>query len=108
MEHQPREHGHGGSHDPDVDPNSDPREFWDGFYIERGQIWSGKPNQRLVEAVADLAPGRALDLGCGEGGDAVYLAKTGWQVTASDVAPTPLERTRRHAEESGVADQIST
>jgi SAM-dependent methyltransferase len=82
--------------------------FWDTRYRERGQIWSGKVNAVLADVVAGLTPGRALDLGCGEGGDAVWLAARGWRVTAVDVAPTALERTRAAAAEQGVAERVST
>ena len=64
-------------------------------------LWSGRPNPQLVREVADLAPGRALDVGCGEGADAIWLAERGWQVTAVDFARTALERGRAHAEELG-------
>ncbi len=45
--------------------------FWEDFYRERPAVWSGKPNSLLVGEVSDLTPGTALDLGCGEGGDAI-------------------------------------
>lgn len=51
-------------------------------------------------------PGRALDLGCGEGGDAVWLARQGWRVTATDISGVALERARAHAEEAGVGDRV--
>lgn len=66
--------------------------FWEGFYAERDQIWSGRPNATLVDVVDGLTPGTALDLGAGEGGDAVWLAGQGWKVTAVDVATRALER----------------
>ena len=80
--------------------------FWDDRYRER-PIWSGAANQRLVEAAADLVPGRALDVGCGEGGDAIWLAGRGWQVTASDVSAVALERARQAAEAAGVAGALT-
>src|SRR6202008_569344 len=81
--------------------------FWDERYRSRGRLWSGEPNQRLVEEITGLAPGRALDLGCGEGGDAVWLARQGWHVTAVDVSGVALSRTSRAAEEAGVADRVA-
>ncbi|MEV0393601.1 class I SAM-dependent methyltransferase [Polymorphospora rubra] len=66
--------------------------FWDEMYRSRDQLFSGAPNGVLVAEVTDLPPGHALDLGCGEGGDALWLARHGWQVTAIDVAPTALRR----------------
>ena len=72
-------------------------EFWDRRYAERDQIWSGEANQALVVAVAGLRPGRALDLGCGEGGDSVWLAGQGWHVTAVDIAATAIARAKKLA-----------
>lgn len=80
--------------------------FWDDRYRER-PIWSGEVNQRLAEAAAELTPGRALDVGCGEGGDAIWLARRGWQVTGSDVSPVALERARAAAESAGVGAAIT-
>src|SRR5262245_60531780 len=77
------------------------RQFWDTRYGSAEQIWSGNPNQRLVEQIADLAPGTALEVGCGEGADAIWLASRGWRVTAIDVSPVALERAARQAEQVG-------
>ena len=75
---------------------------WDARYSESERIWSGQPNARLVEHVTDLPPGDALDVGAGEGADAVWLAERGWRVTALDVSAVALARTAAHARESGV------
>jgi 2-polyprenyl-3-methyl-5-hydroxy-6-metoxy-1,4-benzoquinol methylase len=83
------------------------QETWDARYAESDRIWSGNPNPRLVEHVADLPPGDALDIGCGEGADAVWLATKGWRVTALDVSEVALERTAAHAREAGVADRVT-
>lgn len=64
---------------------------WDGRYSGDLQ-WSGNPNGSLVAEVGGTAPGSALDVGAGEGGDAVWLAEQGWQVTASDISRLALER----------------
>ncbi|MEV6849156.1 class I SAM-dependent methyltransferase [Actinoplanes sp. NPDC051411] len=77
-------------------------EAWDSRYAESQQIWSGNPNVALVSEISDLSPGRALDLGCGEGADAVWLARQGWQVTAVDVSGVALARARQHAADAGV------
>jgi SAM-dependent methyltransferase len=82
-------------------------EMWDARYREGDRIWSGRPNQVLVAEVQDLPPGRALDLGCGEGGDAIWLAGRGWRVTGADVSGVALERAARHAADAGVADRIA-
>jgi SAM-dependent methyltransferase len=75
---------------------------WDERYAEHDRIWSGRPNGALVAEVAELPTGRVLDVGCGEGADAVWLARQGWQVTALDVSQVALERARRHAADAGV------
>ena len=72
---------------------------WDTRYAERdGAKWSGRPNGRLVAEVAGLAPGRALDVGCGEGADAIWLAGRGWAVTAVDISSVALGRAQQAAE----------
>ncbi len=77
---------------------------WDTRYGEReGAMWSGRPNGRLVAEVSGLAPGRALDVGCGEGADAIWLARNGWTVTAIDISAVALSRAREAAERAGVA-----
>jgi SAM-dependent methyltransferase len=77
---------------------------WDARYSERdGARWSGRPNGRLVAEVADLTPGRALDVGCGEGADAIWLARRGWTVTAIDISDVAVCRAREAAELAGAA-----
>ena len=76
---------------------------WDARYAERDQVWSGEPNGALVAEVAGLMTGRALDVGCGEGADAVWLARRGWQVTALDVSRVALDRAAAAAAAAGVA-----
>ena len=75
--------------------------FWEDFYRER-PVWSGRPNALLVREVEALPPGTALDLGCAEGADAVWLAQRGWRVTGADAAPSALRRAATHAAEAGV------
>ncbi|MEU6404230.1 class I SAM-dependent methyltransferase [Streptomyces sp. NPDC046985] len=79
------------------------RAEWDGRYAERQQLWSGEPNGALVDEVAGLTPGRVLDVGCGEGADAIWLARGGWDVTALDVSGVALKRAAAHARAAGVA-----
>lgn len=87
-------------------PSDEVRSFWETFYRDRQHVWSGAPNGALVRYVGPLTPGTALDLGCGEGADAVWLAQHGWQVTAVDVSRTALERAAIRAAEAGVAERI--
>lgn len=84
-----------------------PSAFWDEFYGERQRVWSGKPNGALVREVGMVAPGRAIDLGCGEGADAIWLAERGWTVTGVDVSAVALGRAAEHAQDAGVADRIT-
>jgi SAM-dependent methyltransferase len=86
--------------------NRTAEEYWNDRYRESTRIWSGNPNVELVNEVAGLTPGTALDLGSGEGGDAIWLAKQGWRVTAVDVSAVALERAAQHAAEAGVGEQI--
>ncbi|MBV2366868.1 SAM-dependent methyltransferase [Streptomonospora nanhaiensis] len=79
---------------------------WDARYSESDRLWSGEPNAALVREAADLAPGTALDLGSGEGGDAIWLARRGWRVTGVDISRVALERAAAHVREAGVADSV--
>lgn len=79
------------------------QQFWDARYRSAERIWSGNPNPGLVEHVARLAPGRALDVGSGEGADTIWLAGRGWRVTAVDVSPVALARAAERAAEAGAA-----
>jgi SAM-dependent methyltransferase len=71
-------------------------QFWEKQYRTR-RTWGGRANPLLVEVATPLTPGAALDLGCGAGGDALWLARHGWQVTAVDVSPTAVEQVRAQA-----------
>jgi SAM-dependent methyltransferase len=75
---------------------------WDRRYAGSELLWTGEPNRFLVSETAGLRPGRALDLACGEGRNAVWLARQGWQVTGVDFSAVALEKARRLAEASAV------
>lgn len=86
------------------DPHAHPPtsvEHWDERYSGE-PTWSGDPNGALIAEVAGLTPGRALDIGCGEGADAVWLAQQGWEVTALDISPNAVALTQA-AERAGVS-----
>jgi SAM-dependent methyltransferase len=78
------------------------RAEWDRRYADREQLWSGQPNGALVTEVAGLTPGRVLDVGCGEGADAIWLASASWDVTGLEVSGIALERAAAHARNAGV------
>src|ERR1022692_4898294 len=73
-------------------------EEWDKRYAGQELVWTAEPNRFVVAELKDLAPGRALDLGAGEGRNAVWLASAGWQVTAVDFSAVGLDKGRRLAE----------
>ena len=75
---------------------------WDARYGPE-HLWSGNPNAALVAVAGNLAPGTALDVGCGEGADAVWLARHDWAVTALNVSTVAIERGRAAAEAAGVS-----
>lgn len=94
------------STEPDQGGTPTPAELWERRYQEADAVWSGRPNAALVTEATGLPAGRALDLGCGEGADSVWLAEHGWQVTAIDISATAIARGRAHAEARGVDDRI--
>lgn len=96
------EHAHG---------DDDPQSFfepagWDERYAGKDRVWSGEPNPQLVAEASHLVPGTALDVGCGEGGDVVWLARHGWRATGADFSARGLARAARHAAQAGVADRV--
>jgi len=75
---------------------------WDERYRSRDLVWGVEPNRFLAEEAADLPPGRALDLACGEGRNALWLAGRGWQVTGADFSGVAIDRARSLAAERGL------
>jgi SAM-dependent methyltransferase len=82
------------------------QDYWDERY-GADRVWSGEPNPQLVDRVSDLPPGRALDVGAGEGADAIWLAEQGWQVTALDISQVALDKAAAHADPRGVGAAIT-
>ncbi len=92
-----------GSHDHGApDPEADPLGFWEDLYTETDRRWSGAANATFAAVASTLTPGTALDLGCGEGGDVLWLAEHGWDATGVDLSPTAVDRARAAARERGV------
>lgn len=85
-------------HHHDQEPGFDPHSAasWDERYSGE-RVWSGNPNAALVAEVSELAPGTALEVGCGEGADAVWLAQHGWRVTALDISSRAVAHTLKAA-----------
>ena len=75
---------------------------WDRRYTGRELVWTSEPNRFLVQEADGLAPGRALDLACGEGRNAIWLAERGWQATGVDFSKVGLEKARQLEDARGV------
>lgn len=75
-------------------------DLWNERYLSSPHIWSGRPNSQLLAEVTELEPGLALDVGCGEGADALWLAQRGWRVVATDISGVAIQRADQHARSS--------
>lgn len=78
-----------------------PKEYWEGRYGGE-QVWSGEVNDVLADIAATLTPGDALDLGCGEGADVIWLAERGWRCVGVDISEAALARARQAAAGRGI------
>ncbi|MDK9626448.1 class I SAM-dependent methyltransferase [Propionibacterium freudenreichii] len=94
----------GGPDEPTTSSPESVTEFWEDRYAGPEHVWSALPNHTFVQVVASLTPGRSLDLGCGEGADAIWLATQGWQATGYDISQTAIGRAQQAAAEKNVAD----
>lgn len=90
---------------PDAHPNWFERATWEERYAGEGRTWSGNPNPQLVAEVSALTPGTAIDMGCGEGADVVWLAAQGWLATGADFSAAGLARAARAADGAGVGER---
>jgi 2-polyprenyl-3-methyl-5-hydroxy-6-metoxy-1,4-benzoquinol methylase len=73
------------------------REDWNARYAQKELLWTAEPNRLFAAEASELAPGKALDLACGEGRNAVWLAEQGWHVTGVDFSDVALEKARQLA-----------
>jgi 2-polyprenyl-3-methyl-5-hydroxy-6-metoxy-1,4-benzoquinol methylase len=78
------------------------REDWNARYAQKGLLWTAEPNRLFAAEIGELEPGRALDVGCGEGRNAVWLAERGWSVTAVDFSDVALAKAGELAARRGV------
>lgn len=103
QEHHSEQSSAGPDEQTDNSPESVTR-YWEDRYAGPEHLWSALPNHTFVQVVASLTPGRSLDLGCGEGADAIWQAGRGWEATGYDISKTAIERARKAAAEKNVAD----
>jgi SAM-dependent methyltransferase len=83
------------------------REDWDRRYAAVENLWARRPNRFLVAEVSPLAPGRALDLACGEGQNAIWLASLGWEVTGVDYSKVAIDKAKRRAASDDVTVEFA-
>ncbi len=99
-----QEHRHDHQHDPAAGGHD--HASWEERYGSAPALWSGRVNPSLAAEAAGLAPGRALDVGCGEGADVLWLAGHGWRATGLDWSEVALARAAEHAAAVGVTDRV--
>jgi ubiquinone/menaquinone biosynthesis C-methylase UbiE len=104
-EHQ-HQHEHEHEHEQPASTGLD-QASWEDRYRDAPALWSGRVNPPLVEQATGLTPGRALDVGCGEGGDVLWLASQGWQATGLDWSSVALGRAAEHAAAAGLTERVS-
>ncbi|MGN7212815.1 class I SAM-dependent methyltransferase [Brachybacterium paraconglomeratum] len=100
-EHHHASHRHAPAH-AEPDPDLSPTEYWEQRYSGSERVWSGKVNATMASVVAELSPGTAIDLGCGEGGDVLWLAEQGWTALGLDISATAVGRARDEAAARGL------
>ena len=100
-EHHHASHAHAPAH-AEPDPDLSPTEYWEQRYSGSERVWSGKVNATMASVVAELSPGTAIDLGCGEGGDVLWLAEQGWTAVGLDISTVAVGRAREEAAARGL------
>jgi cyclopropane fatty-acyl-phospholipid synthase-like methyltransferase len=95
-------------HDHEHEPASTGHDHasWEERYATASALWSGRVNPTLAAEAAELLPGRALDVGCGEGADVLWLAGRGWRVTGLDWSQVALTRAAEHAAAAGLTERV--
>ena len=102
-------HQHRAPHDHvTADPSLSPAEHWEQRYSGQERIWSGHVNATLADVAGAFTPGTSIDLGCGEGGDVLWLAEHGWQARGLDISETAVGRANAEAEARGLDNAIFT
>src|SRR5699024_5462424 len=99
--HPHSSHAHAPAH-AEPDPDLSPTEYWEQRYSGSERVWSGKVNATMASVVAELSPGTAIDLGCGEGGDVLWLAEQGWTAVGLDISTVAVGRAREEAAARGL------
>lgn len=90
------------------DPSLSPAQHWEQRYAGDERVWSGRVNATLAEVVGEFEPGTSIDLGCGEGGDVLWLAEQGWQARGLDISETAIGRARAEAAARGIESATFT
>ncbi|AXK46739.1 class I SAM-dependent methyltransferase [Brachybacterium saurashtrense] len=101
-------HAHGSAPHSQPDPSLSPAEHWEQRYSGSERVWSGTVNGTMAQVVAELEPGISIDLGCGEGGDVLWLAEQGWTARGLDISATAIERARAEAAGRGLEQALFT
>lgn len=87
-------------------PQQDPQEFWEERYVQSLERQRGRAGLILQQELAQMTPGRVLELGCSTGDDSLWLAEQGWQVTAVDLSKLAIQTAQRLATEAGLSEHI--
>ena len=95
-------HEHGAHEHADPHTHLSPTDYWEQRYADSERIWSGEVNATLAAVAGEFTPGDSIDLGCGEGGDVLWLAEQGWRAHGLDISATAVGRAREEAAARGL------